>query len=431
MAGASAMDYSGDSAYAYTPVVHAAFSRVVERLCRDFKRLWDSAPAEMPSLGPRVSRTRQWATARDAARLIDELVAEIGRVSGCSDEWSGRRAALRRRIERFGHERLEWPDGYRRLLVDEAFYDSTLAFFREAKAFDPRFAVDDLWQALRNVWVGNSLQLLLDRPIALRPALFAYSMLYPVTDNLLDDPGISSARKRCFNERFGARLAGCPVLPSGDERELQAERLVEGIESDFPRAKFPLVYASLLAIHENQCRSLTQQGGMRLSSAELLDISIAKGGTSVLADLFLIGGTALEPEMRFAFGYGVALQLLDDLQDLESDLAAGHETIFTRAARHRNVDESTARLASFIDGLFEVCGGFDEPRYGDRKDLIRRHCRALLVDSVSVHERRFSRAFRKCIASKWPGSLRAHRRLRRRMLQLSNGAEAALLAAAF
>src|SRR5690606_15866363 len=141
-------------------------------------------------------------------------------------------------------------------------------------------AVDDLWQALRNVWVGNSLQMLLDRPIALRPALFAYSMLYPVTDNFLDDPAVSSARKRCFNERFGARLAGCDVLPIGDERELRADRFVQCVERDFPREEFPAVYSSLLAIQANQCRSLAQHGGVRLTNADLLEISIAKGGTS-------------------------------------------------------------------------------------------------------------------------------------------------------
>src|SRR5690606_5775465 len=177
----------------------------------------------------------------------DRIAAEVGRASACPDEWEARRDDLRLQIESFGHGRLAWPDGYRHLHVDESVYESTVAFYADARAFVPRFAVAELWQALRNVWVGNSLQMLLDRPIALRPALFAYSMLYPVTDNFLDDPLVSSARKRRFNERFGARLAGCNVLPTGDERELQAECLVQRIEADFPREAFPTVYSSLLA----------------------------------------------------------------------------------------------------------------------------------------------------------------------------------------
>ena len=39
---------------------------------------------------------------------------------------------------------------------------------------------------MRNVWIGNNLQMLLGVPVCLTQGLFAYSMLYPVTDNVLD-----------------------------------------------------------------------------------------------------------------------------------------------------------------------------------------------------------------------------------------------------
>ena len=111
--------------------------------------------------------------------------------------------------------------------------------------------------------------MLLDRPVELRPGLFAYSMLYPVTDNWLDDPEVSTSAKRSFNERFGRRLAGLPVSPA-DERDAAVGRLVERIEDEWPRDRFPSVYASLLAIHDGQMRSLAQQGArgwrMRISS---------------------------------------------------------------------------------------------------------------------------------------------------------------------
>jgi hypothetical protein len=374
--------------------------------------LWAAMPPELPEIGPHVGGWRHFSNARAAAHLIDELFGEIGRFpEGETDrlEW---RERLRERLQRFGQERLGWPDGYRKLLFGDAFYESSIAFARAARAFDPGLSLEQLGQALRNVWIGNSLQMLLDEPVAMRPGLFAYSMLYPVTDNWLDDPSVSSADKRAFNRRFGWRLAGRPGRALG-ARGGAAFRLVETIEGELPRADFPRVYESLLAIHEAQSRSLDQQDGTKLSEAELLAISVEKGGSSVLTDLHLVTQTPRPSEERFAFGFGVFLQLLDDLQDVEDDLAAGHETLFTRAARLGPLDEPTARLARFIDVVLEG-GPFPGPGFADRLDLVRRNCRALLVGTVAEHPRRFSRPFRQRLAAQWPVSFRAHRRLRRR-----------------
>jgi hypothetical protein len=57
---------------------------------------------------------------------------------------------------------------------------------------------------------------------------------------------------------------------------------------------------------------------------------------------------------------------------------------------------------------------FEGPEYADRKDLVRRNCRSLLVGAVADQPRRFSRRFRHVLSRQWPLSLRAMRRLRRR-----------------
>ena len=133
--------------------------------------------------------------------------------------------------------------------------------------------------------------MLLDQSVELRDGLFAYSMLYPLTDNWLDDPAVPSARKRAFNQRFGWRLAGLPVIPH-DAREAAVFRLVARIEDELPRRDFPWVFESLLAIHEGQSRSLDQQGASGLGDDEILAISFEKGGSSVLADLHLVSPEA-------------------------------------------------------------------------------------------------------------------------------------------
>jgi hypothetical protein len=374
--------------------------------------MWAATPAELPALGPRIGCRRHAANARAARRLIDELALELERLPDGEPERTAWREAVRERLQRFGDERLGWPAGYRRLLFADAFYAASVAFAREARAFDASLPLDSLWQALRNVWIGNSLQMLLELPVALTPGLFAYSMLYPLTDNLLDDPRVEIGAKRAFNERFGRRLAGLPAWPVS-AAEAAIFRLVERIEGEFPRQAFPDVHESLLAIHGGQVLSLAQQDDPGLGDAEILAISCEKGGSSVLADLYLAAGKADAGEERFAFGYGVALQLLDDLQDIETDLAAGHQTLFTRAARHGALDRPAARLAQFIDRVLdaEILAG---PELADRKDLIRRNCRTLLVGAVAEQPHRFSRRFRRALARRWPIAFRALRRLRRR-----------------
>jgi hypothetical protein len=163
---------------------------------------------------------------------------------------------------------------------------------------------------------------------------------------------------------------------------------------------------------------------------DLLEISFRKGGSSVLTDLYLVTDSPDPAEARFAFGYGVFLQLLDDLQDVEADLAAGHETVFTRAARQGPLDALAGRLARFIEAVLAGNECFQGVEFADRLDLIRRNCLALLVGSVAEHPRRFSRRFRRALERQWPVSFRSQRKLRRRAIARWRGLEEPLRRAA-
>lgn len=385
-------------------------------ICDDVSALWASTVPDIPDPGPKTGWWRQRSNARAAARLIDDLAQELQRLPEEIRRGRAWREAVRERLHQFGERRLGWPVGYRRLLFGDAFYEASTAFAREARTFDPQLPFAHLGQALRNVWIGNTLQMLLDRPVEMRPGLFAYSMLYPVTDNWLDDPQVSHDRKRSFNDRFGGRLAGLPV-DVADEREQTVDRLVERIEQEFPRDDFPGVYAALLAIHDAQMRSLGQDERRELGEAELLAITVEKGGSSVLADLYLVHPFPEDPAERFAFRYGVCLQLLDDLQDVDTDLRAGHQTLFTRAAHCSRLDDLAARLARFIDTVLASEERFGGPAFAERLDMIRRNCRALLVGSVAEQPHYFSSHFRRRLARQWPVSFRAYRGLRRRAVR--------------
>ena len=380
----------------------------------EFASLWDASGTELPVVGERTSWMRRLSNFRHSRRFIDRLATAVGTFPDGDRQRLEWRQRLRIDIQQFGEQRLGWPEGYRDLLVAEEFYEATTTFVRQARAFDPQIRGPEVAQALRNVWIVNSLQMLLDLEVELTPAVIAYSMLYPYTDNYLDDPQISSTQKRSLNRGLGRYLAGKSVTPK-DDHQGDVYRLVALIEEQFDRHRFPAVFQSLLAIHEGQKDSLLQQtSGPALTAESLLEISVRKGGASVLADGYLAAGELSPAEEEFCFGYGVFLQFLDDLQDVTADLEAGHQTLFTLAVREGPLDRITSRLYHFMHAVVEDSECIAGDRYAACRDLILRNCTLLLVGAIAESPKFFSRGFRRHMARRWSLGLRSMRRLRRR-----------------
>jgi len=387
----------------------AVFQQRFDDLCARYRALWLSTDESTPRIGMRTPRHRQWRNGRATRSLIDRLAAEIRRYPEAEADRQNWRDGMRQTFSRFGEERLGWPAGYRQLFFADAFFDTTARFSREARVFDPAMATEELMQALRNVWIMNSIQMMLDLEVSYTPAVFAYSMLYPCTDNVLDDPAMPMAAKRALNRRLGRRLAGESVPPTG-EAERRIWRLLDDIEGQYASATFPEVWCSLRAIHNGQVDSLRQQTGL-LDTDRLLAISVAKGGASVLTDGYLATGWLEPAEADFCFGYGVFLQLLDDLQDARADRRAGHATLFSTAALP--LDRPASRLYRFMHRVVDESERFRGRRYAARRDLILRNCRTLLIGAVAEEPRLFSRTFRRALERRWPLDFRALRRLRR------------------
>lgn len=395
------------------PAAEDSLADRVAALVEEHCTRWRDTRCDSPVLGPSIPRSTQRDNARAAVELIDRLASDVERYPG---KGQGRRIwqeRLRCAVREFGEQRLGWPAGYRRLLVSDEFYTASVVFARRARKFDPTLRLEAVGQALRNVWIANSLQMLLDLPVELSPSIFAYSMLYPYTDNYLDARDVPARAKRRFNGRLSRRLRGERLAPEG-ARERDIFRLVEMIEQDYPRAAFPDVHASLLAIQGGQVRSLHQQASREvLYTRDLLSISVEKGGSSVVADGYLVAGEPQRAEVDFFFGFGVLLQLLDDLQDVRADREAGHRTLFSTAADRVPLDSLTSQLFNYMSRILEPTRPFEAPAFADRLDLIRRNCTFLLVGAVAENEELFSPPFRQELVENWPFSLAAMRRLRR------------------
>ena len=273
---------------------------------------------------------------------------------------------------------------------------------RDARAFDPLISEVDIHQALRNLWVFNSIQFAMGYPVSLSPAPLAYSLLYPYTDNWLDAGRHSHAESDSFVQWLSLRLEG---LRSGmaDGHRAAVNSLLQMIEGSYPRSEFPLVHQSLLAIHSAQRNALLLRAGAEdAGETRLLSLTVEKGGTSVLADAFLVSGDLDPDQMDAFFAYGVLLQLVDDLEDVCEDIGKGHSSPFTRAAQQDVLEGCTSRLLNFIGAIVAVMQRRLSPRAMPVCELIARSCTLMAQEAVARQRRFYSEGYLQALEESSP-----------------------------
>jgi hypothetical protein len=261
--------------------------------------------------------------------------------------------------------------------------EALVKFAQMARRFDPQISSEDIYQAGRNVMTMNLLQLLLNLPVQITPAVFAYSMLYPYSDNYLDDPAISGQTKLTFGEHFKSRLNG-EILTPANKREQTIFDLIDMVEGQFERALYPQVYQSLNAIHDAQQKSLRLlHANTSPYDTDVLGIVFEKGGTAVLADGYLVAGSLSPAEADFMFTYGAFTQLIDDLEDVRQDLKDGIMTLFSHSACFWPLDGLTNRTFVMGQKLLRRLDCFDSPAREPIKEILQKSINPLLIVSAS------------------------------------------------
>jgi hypothetical protein len=361
---------------------HATMTRLLE--------WWRDADPGPPGFLPTYSPSEQRRREAHLDRYLDAVEAELRAAPRSRPEQAAAEERLTAAFRVFAREALDFEERHLDLLLTGGFTGTGRELARAARLFDPSMSAADVFQASRNAWTANGLQILLGLPARLTPAIFGYSMLYPCTDNYLDEPAVSPADKCAFNRRFGARLAGDDVAPGG-RHEKQAWALVGLIESQYSRIEHPGVFDSLLAIHRAQERSL--QLHRAEGAGDVLEVSFEKGGASVVADAWLAAG-ALDPdEADFAFAWGVALQLGDDLQDVGADARDGIRTVFSEAAGREPLDAVTNRAFDFGARVLAGLDTIGATAPAAIKELIRTSFFMLLTGAVGEARQCYSAAY--------------------------------------
>ncbi|HSO88430.1 MAG TPA: class 1 isoprenoid biosynthesis enzyme [Draconibacterium sp.] len=285
----------------------------------------------------------------------------------------------------------DFEEAHLEIILSEQFRGVSKDFFYQAREFGPELTPENIYQGLRNVWIMNGLQLMMNLPVEITPSVFAYSMIYPYSDNLLDDPNISGKEKQEFSVRFNRRLHGETITPFS-HTEAQLFQLVGMFEEQFNRIGFPEVYQSLYAIQKGQTDSLKLLKSDRLTENEIRRVCFEKGGASVLADGYLVAGKLTKQQEQALFGYGIYLQLLDDIQDMKEDAEANTNTMCT-SLRNNNLGEFVNRTVHFGRVALEEMKCFEAPNVDVFLNLMNRSIETMAIESVGLNETGFSKDY--------------------------------------
>jgi len=374
-----------------TAMISGSIEDFVKRQTDSLCDMWNDCNGENICLPMAVSEAEKSRNEACLSNLLGWMGSQLERSNIAQNDRTAFSKEMRERTMEAGRLILNFTDEQMDCLEELGITRSAGAFYHQAREFDPFISFESIFQASRNVWTSNYLQVLLGLPVALTPSIFAYSMLYPVSDNYLDDPGRSKAEKYEFNKRFTAWLNGDCVVPHcWDEEDVQ--HLVRMIETQYPRERFPQVYDSLLAIHRAQIKSLQMAKPDRaVSCSEAAVMTFEKGGTSVLADGMLAAGELSEQEMEIIFNYGAFAQLMDDQEDVLSDLKEGNVTLFSQAAREGKTEQIMNRVFIFANRVLKGLQKFNPPQALPLKQMSMKGIDLLLIDGILRTEKCYPR----------------------------------------
>ncbi len=360
----------------------------LDALTDKFVKQWNHTSSKKPSWGAVVDAVEKKQRAACVDRFFKSMKKlEPGLASSVDQPWIDALILIQLRDlfqEAFAYQHEEID-----LMFSQEMMNSTKAFVRKARAMDSELSMTSIFQACRNVWIMNGLQLILGRKVELTPSIFAYSMLYPYTDNFVDDPEISRQEKQLFSLRFEQRLSG-ETIAAVNDHERKIFGMVELIEGQYDRGKYPGVFNSLLDIHRAQTESMVLLNADAVTSEEALRVCLAKGGASVLADGYLIAGDLTPKEVDFLYGYGAYLQLLDDIQDVGEDLNDGLMTCFSMAGKERELDEVLYKTFNFGDAVLDSSKDLWASVNLDFKGLLQKSILLFFVESVATDTKYYS-----------------------------------------
>lgn len=257
-------------------------------------------------------------------------------------------------------------------------------FLERVRSFDASLKEAQIWQAMRNYFIYMMIVDMQGERQNADDSILAYSLLYPYTDNYIDDAHIRRGEKERYNRMIACKLGGEETAPQ-NLLEQRTCRLLDMILDSYENEAKDRVAGVLLQLLYAQNESIGQQK-TQLTQSRILEISIEKGSTSVLADYLFSTADWREDEERFYRKFGFLLQLVDDLQDMEEDIKAGSSTLITEAEGEQELEACVNRLLWFS---WNVIAEF-KPRNSQLKEFVLKNCIGITLLAALLNQQSFS-----------------------------------------
>ncbi len=386
---------------------------------QEIKAVWETQPdcfpdflAENADLFPHITPAQK----KENEALVQEFSQKMQKKLRQKPKDKAAQDALEQELEADLMELLEkekilslynWMD--RQQL--EAFKREAKHFTNSVRAFDESLRPAQIWQTLRNYFIYAMILDMQGKEQHAGDPILAYSLLYPYTDNYIDDARITRQDKERYNRMIASKLRDEAVTPHNALEEKTC-RLLDMILTAYEGSARKKIMETLLELLEAQNNSIRQQK-TPLTEAQILEISIRKGSTSVLADYLFAATDWREYEENFYLKFGFLLQLVDDLQDIEEDRNAGSQTLMTGAESRQRLEQYTNRLLWFS---WHVIRDF-EPVNPELKGFVLKHCVEISLLTAAANQQFFSREYLRALETYLPFSLDFLKKMKKQMLQ--------------
>ncbi|SHO43332.1 hypothetical protein [Anaerocolumna xylanovorans] len=282
----------------------------------------------------------------------------------------------------------------------EVFVSETKEFIKTLRMDVPAMSFEDMGQALRNYIVYLMFKEIHQDTSLFSKACYGYSMLYPFTDNYIDNTACTKEEKARYNSLIRDFLKGESVNTTSwyDEKTLY---FLSAAKDDCIEGEPCPVTELLLLMLDAQVESLSQQRtDILLDYEKRLAISMYKGGMSVLIDRYFVKEKITREDMVFYLGFGFFLQLADDLQDIKEDSMKDHQTLFTISPRCEEAEKTVNKLLSFITDLCRSFPAGNKPFL----EFVLMNCYQLILMGVQKSQEYFPKDYMKSIEKYFPVS---------------------------
>lgn len=262
-------------------------------------------------------------------------------------------------------------------------------FLKRTKEFDSNLSVAQIWQALRNYYIYGMITAMVCEKQTFHEAIMSFSLLYPYTDNYIDNPDISEKEKKAFNHMIYKTLCGEDISVTDDLQQKTKQCLISCLNYR-NGSKFQEASELLLLMLDAQAESTEFMGTLSESDKidwdKVLNMLAYKGGMSVLIDYFYSVPDMKENAIIFYLQFGLILQLADDIQDIQEDRESDMKTLYSQVDNVWQREQNLFRLMRFTMDVFQ--------QYNSENEQIRRfmlrNCMLLYEFAVLRSEEFFS-----------------------------------------